>query len=51
MEQQVEFFQHLQEMDEALADWERYQRSITAETIRTNRDARNMVMHAMLISI
>ena len=51
MEQPVEVFQHLQEMGEALADWERYQRSITAETIRTSRDTRNMVMHAMLISI
>lgn len=51
MKQTVEVFQHLQEMDEALADWERYQKSITAEAIRTSRDTRNMVMHAMLISI
>jgi uncharacterized protein YutE (UPF0331/DUF86 family) len=62
MEQQVELFQHLQEMDEALADWERYRTNITEEAINTNRDTRNMVMfatltndfvlwHAMLISI
>jgi len=51
MEQQVELFQHLQEMDEALADWERYRTNITEEAISTNRDTRNMVMHAMLISI
>ena len=51
MEGQVELFQHLQEMDEALADWDRYQTTITEEAINTNRDTRNMVMHAMLISI
>ena len=51
MEQQIELFQHFQEMDEALADWERYRGNITEEAIRTNRDTRNMVMHAMLISI
>jgi len=51
MEQRAEVFQHFQEMDEALADWERYRRDITAEMIRSNRDTRNMVMHAMLISI
>ena len=48
---EVELFQHLQEMDEALADWERYRVNITEEAISTNRDTRNMVMHAMLISI
>jgi uncharacterized protein YutE (UPF0331/DUF86 family)/predicted nucleotidyltransferase len=51
MESQSELFQHLQEMDESLADWERYRENITEDDIIKNRDARNMVMHAMLISI
>lgn len=51
MEREPEIFQHLQEMDEALADWKRYQKDVTEEKIRTERDTRNMVMHAMLISI
>lgn len=51
MESQSELFQHLQEIDQSLADWERYQASVTQENIIENRDSRNMVMHAMLISI
>ncbi len=43
--------QHLEEMAEALADWERYRGSITFEQMRANRDTRNMVLHAMLLSI
>ncbi len=43
--------QYLKEMDESLADWERYRARFSQEDIIKNRDARNMVMHAMLISI
>jgi uncharacterized protein YutE (UPF0331/DUF86 family) len=41
---------HLRELDEAVRDWERY-RSITLEDLRTDRDKRNMVLHALLVSI
>lgn len=51
MEQQPAMIQHLEEMSEALADWERYQASVSIDQMRTNRDTRNMVLHAMLLSI
>lgn len=51
MEQPPEIVQHLEEMAEALADWERYQNQITLEQIRINRDTRYMVLHAMLVTI
>lgn len=41
---------HLTELDESLKDWERYQR-YSLEDLRKDRDKRNMVLHAMLISI
>ena len=41
---------HLRELDEAARDWERY-RSITLEDLRADRDKRNMVLHALLVSI
>jgi uncharacterized protein YutE (UPF0331/DUF86 family) len=41
---------HLRELNESLKDWERYQ-SISLEELITNRDKRNMVLHALLISI
>ena len=41
---------HLRELDEAAGDWERY-RSITLEDLRADRDKRNMVLHALLVSI
>ena len=41
---------HLRELDEAARDRERY-RSITLEDLRTDRDKRNMVLHALLVSI
>jgi uncharacterized protein YutE (UPF0331/DUF86 family) len=41
---------HLNELDESLKDWERYQR-YSLEDLRKDRDKRNMVLHAMLISI
>ncbi|CVK33938.1 hypothetical protein [Methanoculleus bourgensis] len=41
---------HLRELDEAARDWERY-RSITLDDLRTDRDKRNMVLHALLVSI
>lgn len=51
MEQQPGIIQHFGEMAEALADWERYQGTVTLEQMRLNRDTRNMVLHAMLLSI
>jgi len=47
----IKLLQHLQEMDEALADWERYQKKVTLEQMQDDRDTRNMVLHAMLVSI
>jgi uncharacterized protein YutE (UPF0331/DUF86 family) len=41
---------HLRELDEAAGDWKRY-RSITLEDLRGDRDKRNMVLHALLVSI
>jgi uncharacterized protein YutE (UPF0331/DUF86 family) len=41
---------HLRELDEAAGDWERYQ-PITLAELRTDRDKRNMVLHALLITI
>jgi len=41
---------HLRELSESLEDWRRYQ-SISIEELRTDRDRRNMVLHALLISI
>ena len=41
---------HLRELDEAARDWERY-RSISLEDLRTDRDKRNMVLHALLVNI
>lgn len=41
---------HLRELNESLKDWKRYQ-SIPLEELRTDRDKRNMVLHALLISI
>jgi len=41
---------HLRELDEAIEDWERYQ-YISLGELRSNRDKRNMVLHALLVSI
>lgn len=40
----------LRELNDALTDWENYQ-SISIEDLREDRDKRNMVLHAMLVSI
>lgn len=41
---------HLRELDESLKDWQRYQ-NISLEDLKKDRDKRNMVLHAMLVSI
>ena len=41
---------HLRELNESLKDWRRYQ-AISLEELHTDRDKRNMVLHALLISI
>lgn len=41
---------HLRELNDSVKDWERYQ-SISLEELHTDRDKRNMILHAMLISI
>lgn len=41
---------HLREPDEATGDWERY-RSLSLAELRTDRDKRNMVLHALFVSI
>ncbi len=40
--------EHLRALNESLKDWERYQ-SIPLEELHTDRDKRNMVLHALLI--
>jgi uncharacterized protein YutE (UPF0331/DUF86 family) len=42
--------EHLSELEDSLKDWERY-RKVTLEELRTDRDKRNMILHAMLVSI
>jgi len=42
---------YLSEMVDALDDWERYRSGTTLEQMVSNRDTRNMVLHAMLIAI
>jgi hypothetical protein len=39
---------NLRELEESLADWERYQR-YPLQDIKKDRDKRNMVLHAMLV--
>ena len=41
---------HLRELNAALEDWERYQGTSLKE-LEVDRDKRNMVLHAMLVSI
>jgi uncharacterized protein YutE (UPF0331/DUF86 family) len=41
---------HLTELDKSLNDWERYQR-YSLEDLKKDRDKRNMILHAMLVSI
>jgi uncharacterized protein YutE (UPF0331/DUF86 family) len=41
---------HLRELDESLSDWERYQQC-SLEDLKADRDKRNMILHAMLVSI
>ncbi len=41
---------YLRELSDALKDWEKYQ-SISIEELRADRDKRNMVLHALLVSI
>jgi len=41
---------HLRELDGAAGDWDRY-RSITLNELKTGRDKKNMVLHALLVSI
>ncbi|MDM7938849.1 MAG: DUF86 domain-containing protein [Methanothrix sp.] len=41
---------HLRELDESLKDWERYQR-YTLDDLMKDRDKRNMILHALLVSI
>lgn len=43
--------EHLKELDSALKDWRKYKETIGFTEVRTNRDKRNMVLHAMLICI
>jgi len=41
---------HMREMDEALDDWDRY-KSLPLERLLKERDLKNMVLHALLVSI
>ncbi|AKB80424.1 hypothetical protein MSHOH_3941 [Methanosarcina horonobensis HB-1 = JCM 15518] len=41
---------HLRELDESQKDWQRYQ-NISLEDLKKDRDKRNMILHAMLVSI
>jgi len=41
---------YLRELNDALEDWDKYQH-ISIEELKDDRDKRNMVLHAMLVSI
>jgi len=41
---------HIRELEQAMEDWRRYQR-ISLDELRRDRDKRNMVLHALLVSI
>ncbi len=41
---------YLRELNDALTDWENYQ-GISVDELREDRDKRNMVLHALLVSI
>jgi uncharacterized protein YutE (UPF0331/DUF86 family) len=41
---------NFRELEESREDWERYQR-YSLQDIKNDRDKRNMVLHAMLVSI
>lgn len=41
---------YLRELSDALEDWEKYQ-GLSKEELKEDRDKRNMVLHAMLVSI
>ena len=41
---------HLRELEESQKDWQRYQ-NISLDELKKDRDKRNMVLHAMLVSI
>lgn len=42
---------YLAELRAALADWDRYRGSVDRARLESNRDTRNMVLHAMLVAI
>nr|MDO8099772.1 DUF86 domain-containing protein [Candidatus Njordarchaeota archaeon] len=42
---------HINELGESMRDWERYKRTVTLEELMNDRDKRNMVLHAMLVTI
>ncbi len=41
---------HIIELEQAIIDWKRYQK-IKLDELKTDRDKRNMVLHALLVSI
>ena len=41
---------HIIELEQAIIDWNRYQQ-VSLEDLKTDRDKRNMVLHALLVSI
>lgn len=42
---------HLGKLEEAISDLEKYQKTVTLEDLETDRDKRNMVLHALLLAI
>ncbi len=41
---------HMRELEQAMEDWQRYQR-ISLDELRRERDKQNMVLHALLVTI
>ncbi|MEW6426067.1 MAG: DUF86 domain-containing protein [Bacillota bacterium] len=51
MDDRQEMMAHLEELHQALIDWNRYQAKVSLSDLRASRDTRNMVLHALLVAI
>ena len=43
--------EHLDTLQQSLADWERYKKLYKLKDLKKDRDVQNMVLHAMLVTI
>lgn len=48
---EAEMIRQLSEFDEVMADWGRYREQVSLRDVLENRDARNMVLYTILVTI